>query len=43
MGQTLDLEDIGATKTNSFQYSDGAVSILNAFSENDGYASFLES
>jgi hypothetical protein len=43
MGQTLDLEDIGATETNSFQYSDEPVYILNAFSENDGYANFLDS
>jgi hypothetical protein len=43
MGQTLDLEDIGATETNSFQYSDKPVYILNVFSENEGYAQAVES
>jgi hypothetical protein len=43
MGKTLDLEDIGATETNSFQYSDEVVYILSASSENEGYAQAVES
>jgi hypothetical protein len=43
MGKTLDLEDIGAAETYSFQYSDKPVAILSAFSENNGYAKFVGS
>jgi hypothetical protein len=40
MGKTLDLEDIDATETNSFQYSDEVIVNLSAFSENDGYIQY---
>jgi hypothetical protein len=43
MGKMLDLEDICITETNSFQYSDNAVYIINAFSENDSYIHCMES
>jgi hypothetical protein len=43
IGQMFDVEDVSATESNSFKYSDKQVHLLSAFNENESYIKYLNS